>query len=100
MSKYAKINSENIVEQVIICEDNNISLFSGNYIKETTETLEPNIGDTWDSENNKFIDPKPYESWVLGEDFLWHAPVAQPVPNSYWDEDSLSWATREESSEE
>jgi len=91
MIKYAKINSDNIVEQVIICDELNINLFSGNYIKESTETLEANVGDTWDSENNKFVSPKPFDSWVLDENFSWSAPVLQTVPNSYWDEGAGSW---------
>jgi hypothetical protein len=91
MSRYAKINLNNIVEQVIICDESNISLFTGNYIKESTETLEANVGDTWDSENNKFIPPKPYDSWLLDENFSWSAPVSQTVPNSYWDEETGSW---------
>lgn len=95
MSKYAKINADNIVENVIICEDSNISLFSGNFIKETQETNEASIGSTWDKENNKFISPKPYDSWQLNENFIWAAPVEQPVPNSYWDESSNSWVIRE-----
>jgi hypothetical protein len=95
MSNYAKINSENIVENVIICEDSNISLFSGNYIKETEETQKASIGDTWDTENKKFIAPKPYDSWTLNENFIWTAPVEQLVSNSYWDEDSNSWIVRE-----
>lgn len=95
MSNYAKINSENIVENVIICEDSNISLFSGNYIKETEETQRANVGDTWDTENKKFIAPKPYDSWTLNENFIWTAPVEQLVSNSYWDEDSNSWIVRE-----
>ena len=97
---YAKINLENIVENVIICEESNISLFSGNFIKQTEETKIANIGDTWDQENNKFIAPKPYDSWTLNEDFVWTAPVEQPVPNSYWDEDSNSWIVREIITEE
>lgn len=100
MSNYAKINSENIVENIIICEDSNIYLFSGKYVKETEETQQANIGDTWDANNNKFIAPKPYDSWTLNEDFVWVAPVEQPVPNSYWDEDSNSWIIREIITEE
>jgi len=91
MSRYAKINAENIVESVIICDDSNISLFSGKYIKEASGTKEANIGDTWDEENNKFVAPKPFESWELDESFEWQPPVNQSVPNSYWDEESLSW---------
>jgi len=91
MTKYAKINSDNIVENIIICEDSEISLFSGKYVKENINTKEANIGDFWDENNNKFISPKPFESWSLDTNFEWKAPTEKPGPNSYWSEENLSW---------
>ncbi len=100
MSRYAKINSENIVENIIICEDSSISLFSENYIKETEETQKANIGNTWDAENQKFIAPKPYDSWSLNENFEWQAPVEKPSLNAFWDESNMSWTVTNISTEE
>jgi hypothetical protein len=93
MSLYAKINSENIVENVIVCEDSQISSIEGFYIKETTSTKSANVGEKYDSVNNKFIPAKPYESWKLGEDFEWHAPAALPsLDGTYeWKEDAQEW---------
>jgi len=47
------------------------------------------IGFTYDEENNIFLPPKPYESWVLDlENAKWIAPITCPDPNLYiWDED-------------
>lgn len=100
MTKYAKINSDNIVENIIICEDSEIYLFSGNYIKESIDTKEANIGDFWDKDNNKFISPKPFESWSLDESFEWKAPIEKLVPNSYWSEENLSWIVTDITTEE
>jgi hypothetical protein len=60
------------------------------------------IGSTWDSTNNVFIDVKPYESWTLNTStWKWEAPVAYPNQNPpeidgssppvWWDEPNLEW---------
>jgi len=102
MSKYAKINLENIVENIIVCEDSQISTLSGNYIKETENTNRAEIGYEYSLEKNKFKAHQPYESWTLNEETLiWEAPVQIPegaeispfgtVIGYRWDEDSQGW---------
>jgi len=52
------------------------------------------IGYTYDSVNDVFYAPKPYNSWVLNEStWLWEAPVAMPDDGKIydWDETSVSW---------
>ena len=50
------------------------------------------IGFTYDSVNDVFISPKPYEDWIL-VNFKWEAPI--PYPNDgclwTWDEQTLTW---------
>jgi hypothetical protein len=56
--------------------------FRGNYA---------GVGFSYDSINDVFIPPKPYESWVLDEDIWdWEAPIDMPDDdNAYvWDEDA------------
>lgn len=51
-------------------------------------------GFTYDSVNDAFIPPKPYESWVLNTaSFLWEAPIAYPTDgNNYvWNEQNETW---------
>lgn len=91
MSKYAKINSENIVENTIECSDSVIGEMKGTFIKITEATKDTSIGDTWDPINKKFILPKPYDSWSLDENFDWQAPVEWPGPGNIWDEETNSW---------
>jgi len=93
MSTYAKINSENIVENVIDCEDSLISTQTGRHIKVTESTKKASIGYTYNEEKNKFVSIKMYESWTLNEDLEWESP-AGPMPTSgyfYWDEETLAW---------
>lgn len=102
MSQYAKINSENVVENVIVCEDNSISLFEGRWIKITNEMNVVATGSEYVAEKNNFIEPKtPFESWVLNETSLkWESPAGnKPAHNYSWDEESLSWIAAEPISE-
>jgi len=93
MSKYAKINSENIVENIIISEDSFVAEMIGFFVKETEQTKKADIGDFWDKQNNKFISPKMYNSWILNSEFEWESPVGpKPSDGDYvWKEDSLEW---------
>jgi len=93
MSKYAKINSENIVEGVIICNDSEIGKQSGLYIKVTSSTNEPSIGSSYNATVNKFAEAKPpYDSWILNSEYKWESPKGpQPAHNFDWDEESQEW---------
>ena len=50
------------------------------------------IGFTYDSMNDVFIAPKPYEDWIL-VNYKWEAPIPYPEDeNTYsWDEDNQEW---------
>ena len=41
------------------------------------------IGFTYDSVNNVFIAPKPFEDWVL-VDFKWEAPIPYPSDSNHY----------------
>ena len=63
--------------------------FRGNYA---------GIGYTWDSVNNIFWPPKPYDSWVQDiPNAKWTSPIGDaPTPESdefiyYWNEDNQTW---------
>ena len=52
------------------------------------------IGYTYDAANDAFIEPKPFDSWVLNEQtFRWEPPVAYPDDgNMYiWNETDQQW---------
>ena len=51
------------------------------------------IGFVYDSENDIFIAPQPFDSWSLDDNFNWQPPVDYPNDDNdyYWDEDTLSW---------
>jgi hypothetical protein len=102
MSHFAKIDSNNIVENVIVAEQDFINSgavgdsflwvqtsYNGNFRGKYAS-----IGDTWDKVNEVFISPQPYPSWTLNEDTcIYEAPIAYPTDDLMysWDEDTTSW---------
>lgn len=52
------------------------------------------IGYTYDSANDVFYPPKPFNSWLLStQTWLWEPPIPLPEDDKphRWDEDTLSW---------
>ncbi len=56
------------------------------------------IGMTYDENRDAFIEPKPFNSWILNETTcLWESPVAKPTEeleeNEYysWNESIINW---------
>tara|TARA_B100001939_G_C16944189_1_gene619520 strand:+ start:1919 stop:2323 length:405 start_codon:yes stop_codon:yes gene_type:complete len=118
MAHFAKVE-DNIVTDVIVIpnevlDDNGVEseALGQNYINNTlglegtwlqtsyNNNIRSNyagIGYTYDSENDVFLRPKPYDSWILNSDNQWTAPVAEPEydrdnPALYnWNESTLSW---------
>lgn len=56
-------------------------------------------GMTYDENADLFISPKPFESWILDNNFDWQPPVAKPDILEHngnpmypeWDEENLRW---------
>jgi hypothetical protein len=116
MAHFAKLDSNNIVTQVVTVNndvliengtekeqkgiDFLVKLFGNEIWKQTSYngSIRKNyagVGYTYDSNRDAFIPPKPYASWTLNEDnCTWEAPVARPTDgNIYnWDEESEQWA--------
>jgi hypothetical protein len=114
MASFVKLNSDNIVEQVISIHDNEL-LDNGieseekgikfckflygqdtNW-KQTSYSIRKNFagkGYTYDSQKDAFISPKPYNSWVLNQEICkWEAPISYPNDgNKYiWNEEIKNW---------
>ncbi len=92
MSLYAKINSDNIVENIIVCEDSQVHLLDGIHIRVTDETKNPFIGFPYSQELGKFKEGAAYPSWTFNEStFEWEAPVEKPSGNYHWSEQDQNW---------
>jgi hypothetical protein len=102
MSHFAEINSDNIVQRVIVAEQNFINSgavgdsfnwvqtsYNGNFRKNYAGS-----GYTYDKTRDAFIAPQPYASWTLVEATCqWEAPTAYPTDGKMytWDEDTTAW---------
>ena len=55
------------------------------------------IGFTYDEDRDAFIQPKPFNSWVLNETTCnWDPPVAKPTSGRYnWNETNQTWDLNE-----
>tara|TARA_R100001463_G_scaffold1033_1_gene4430 strand:+ start:410 stop:730 length:321 start_codon:yes stop_codon:yes gene_type:complete len=101
---FAKVKDGIVVECIVADQD-----FINNFIDNTPgtwlETREDGsirknyagIGYTYDAQNDAFIAPKPFNSWVLNnKTFEWEAPVAIPDDEKHytWNEETKSWDKR------
>lgn len=114
MAHFAKINENNIVEQVIVADDIQwcIDNLGGEWIQTSYNTyrgvhtqggtpLRKNyagIGYIYDSERDAFIPPQPYPSWVLEEETChWNSPAPKPEDDKLyvWDEEKVAWVEKQ-----
>jgi len=100
MKNYAKLDSNNLVSQVVVLADDKdpnwlTERLGGNWIESTEQRKNSaGIGMTYNSELDAFIPPKPFDSWVLDEETAqWEAPVEYPSDGKdySWDEETTSW---------
>jgi hypothetical protein len=106
MAHWAEIDNDNKVIRVLVGDNNDPAGDEG------YQWLIDNLGGTWiktsyngnirkqyaginfyyDAINDVFIQPKPFDSWSLDENFDWQPPTPRPEEGlTIWDEDSLSW---------
>lgn len=94
MSNYAKIEN-GVVTNIIVCEDSEVSMLNGKYIKQSESTGDPCIGEPYDEDANRFIGKKPYSSWILSDSFIWESPTGPaPAGKTIWDEPNQEWVEK------
>ena len=109
MAHFAKLNSENVVDQVVVVDNNDAPdeasgiAFLTNLFGNATWVQTSYNGNirknyagldyTYDSQRDAFIPQQPFPSWILVEDTcLWEAPTPMPTDGIYhWDEATISW---------
>lgn len=115
MAHFAKLNQNNIVEDVIVISDKDIKdingleneergkeickrLFGGDWIQTSYNgkfrKRFAGIGYYYDKTLDAFIPPKPFNSFILNtETCLWEAPKPRPNDGKYyfWNEQANDW---------
>ena len=124
MAHFAELDSNNEVIQVVVISNDDVDANGGDYSSQA-ETFVSNliphsengvawkqtsyngnqrkqyagIGLTYDAAKDKFISPKPFDSWTLDSNDDWEAPVAYPNVDEinsnpvdiFWDETNKKW---------
>jgi hypothetical protein len=101
MSHFAKIDSNNIVTEVIVAEQDfiNSGLVGDSFLWVQTSYNDnfrkqyAGVGFTYDKTNEVFIAPKPFASWTLDSSFDWQPPTAMPDDGAHynWNESTKAW---------
>ena len=108
MAHYAFLDNNNVVTEVItgideteLIEGLDTETWYGNFRGQVCKRTSYNnnirkqyagIGYTYDANNDVFISPQPYPSWLLDSNFDWQPPTPMPTEGIWiWDEDNLSW---------
>lgn len=118
MAHFARIDENNVVQQVIVVADKDTADANGNEIesigvafcqkllggnwKQTSYNGKvrknyAGIGYTYHADIDAFVAPQPYPSWVLDANAQWQAPVPMPTDGKMysWDEAAQSWVAVE-----
>lgn len=111
MAHFAKLDNDNKVLEVLVLDNaaldskneeksgiTFLTQWSGGYTnwKQTSYNSKirgtyAGIGYTYDPDEDIFITPQPYPSWIRSGSF-WNAPTPMPVEGFWsWDELSLNW---------
>ena len=122
MAHFAELDSDNVVQQVIVVSDKNTSDSDGNEVeaigiaycksiygsdtiwKQCSYTMKkrgiyPSAGSLFNSEMDIFHLPAPYPSWVLQSDARWEAPISAPELTEEQEEQGASYAWSEKAYE-
>ena len=116
MAHFAKIDENNIVQQIIVVDNENCGNLDfpesepigqnfinsigleGNWkqtsYNSTFRKRYAGLDDVYDESRDTFLPIKVYASWILNEDTcLWEPPVERPNDGkSYmWDEETINW---------
>ena len=102
MSHFAKLDNNNIVQEVIVADQQFINTGVVGDVFRWVQTsyngrIRKNyagVGYRYDINLDAFISPKPYPSWFLNEETCrWEAPIPYPDDGQLynWDESTKSW---------
>lgn len=111
MSHWAELDENNFVIRVLVGDNNDpngdegykwlIENLGGTWIKTSYNAAQngfrknfAGVGSFYDSINDIFINPKPFPSWLLNNNFEWQAPKPMPIEGNWiWDESKLDWVS-------
>ena len=105
MAHFAEINSDNIVQRVIVVSDEHEAdgaewcndLLGGTWVQTSYNNnirkQYAGIGYTYDADADVFVAPQPFDSWTLDANHDWQSPTPKPIDdkNYAWFEPNQVW---------
>jgi hypothetical protein len=114
MAHFAELDDNNTVLRVMVVNDGDTAdedgsevesvgqqyladLFGGTWVQTSfsgsMRRRFASVGSIYDPDLDIFLNPKPFPSWSLDENYVWQPPTPRPDDgNQYdWDEDTTSW---------
>lgn len=107
MAHYAFLDSNNVVTEVITGKDENElidglipEVWYGNFRGQTCIRTSyhgnirkqyAGIGYSYNPQADVFVQPAPFTSWTLNENYDWEPPTPKPEGYYVWDEETLAW---------
>ena len=101
MSHFAKIDTDNVVTEVLVAEQDFINsgkvgdsfLWIQTSYNSNFRNKYAGVGDTYDKANDIFIPSQPHVSWTLDASYNWQPPTAIPDDDKEynWNEDTQAW---------
>ena len=108
MAHFALVDDNNIVTNVIVVPDEQEhrgAEYCADYLRLGGTWIQTSynnnirkqfasIGSIYDPDSDVFIDPQPFPSWVLDDNYDWKPPEPEPTENRLeykWDESTTSW---------
>lgn len=106
MSHWAEIDGNNTVIRVIVGDNNDpngdegykwiTDNLGGRWVQTSYNGLFrkqfASSGSTYNAEADVFISAKPFDDWVLNDNYDWQPPVPKPLDGDYlWNQDTKTW---------
>ncbi len=92
---FAQLDVNNIVTNVIVADDEFISLQNGVWVESWSDGSKGHAtkGSMYNATLDRFIGKSPFVSWTLNSTGFWIPPTSMPTDgnNYYWNEQTLSW---------
>jgi len=93
MKTFAVMDENTVINIIIADSKEDAETLSNKQCIEIIDTF-VDIGYVFNEERNVFIKPKPYPSYILNDNNIWEAPIANPTDetNVYsWNEEERIW---------
>lgn len=90
MANYSVIEGNKVINTIVADSAEIAAMLTE---KEVVEVSEFGPWIDWTRIDNNWVEPRPYSSWILNNQYKWEAPIVKPNDDKTysWNENNLSW---------